>query len=239
MIEPKYEKLTSFIKWAGGKEQELKHIIPLIPAFQNYYEPFVGGGAVFFSIQAHRKFINDKSPELVNLYRVVAQQDCDFFTALDRLLCGWQQVSQLVDKHMTDLLEMYKAYSIDTGSEQAIDQQLLAFIQRHQHQILAMIEPFVQREGANFLREVQRNLFSKTRRMKMLEQRKWKLPEVDIIANLECALKSAFYMHLRYLYNHLQLFELSLDFAVVVFFFVRTYAFTCLLRYKIIGDIAC
>ncbi|TMF44524.1 MAG: DNA adenine methylase, partial [Chloroflexi bacterium] len=56
MIEPKNEKLTSFIKWAGGKEQELKHIIPLIPPFQNYYEPFVGGGAVFFSIQAHRKF---------------------------------------------------------------------------------------------------------------------------------------------------------------------------------------
>ena len=27
MIEPKYEKLTSFIKWAGGKEQELKHNI--------------------------------------------------------------------------------------------------------------------------------------------------------------------------------------------------------------------
>ena len=236
MIEPKNEKLTSFIKWAGGKEQELKHIIPLIPPFQNYYEPFVGGGAVFFSIQAHRKFINDKSPELVNLYRVVAQQDCDFFTALDRLLCGWQQVSQLVDKHMTDLLEMYKAYSIDTGSEQAIDQQLLAFIQRHQHQILAMIEPFVQREGANFLREVQRNLFSKTRRMKMLEQRKWKLPEADIIANLECALKSAFYMHLRYLYNHLQRFELSPGFAAALFFFVRENAYASMFRYNHRGE---
>ena len=128
ILPSKIQKLTSFIKWAGGKEQELKHIIPLIPPFQNYYEPFVGGGAVFFSIQAHRKFINDKSPELVNLYRVVAQQDRDFFTALDLLLCGWQQVSQLVDKHMTDLLEMYKAYSIDTSSEQAIDQQLLAFL---------------------------------------------------------------------------------------------------------------
>ena len=64
----KTEKLTSFLKWAGGKEQELKYILPLIPSFDDYYEPFVGGGAVFFSIQSQRKFINDKSSELYNLY---------------------------------------------------------------------------------------------------------------------------------------------------------------------------
>ncbi len=40
----KYERLPTFIKWAGGKELELKHILPLIPSFNNYYEPFVGGG---------------------------------------------------------------------------------------------------------------------------------------------------------------------------------------------------
>src|SRR5258708_4259160 len=63
---PKSDRLTSFLKWAGGKEQELRYILPLIPSFNNYYEPFVGGGAVFFSIQAPRKFINDKSSELFN-----------------------------------------------------------------------------------------------------------------------------------------------------------------------------
>lgn len=236
MIEPKYEKLASLIKWAGGKEQELKHILPLIPPFQNYYEPFVGGGAVFFSIRAHKKFINDKSPELVNLYRMVAQQDHDLFSALGLLLCGWQQVNQLVDKHVTDLLEMYKAYSMDRCSVQAIEQQLLAFIRQHQHEFLAMIEPFLQTESENFLRELQRNLFSKTRRMKMLEQRKWKLPDVDIIANLECALKSAFYMHLRYLYNHMQRFELSPGFAAALFFFVRENAYASMFRYNHRGE---
>jgi DNA adenine methylase len=59
----------------------------------------------------------------------------------------------------------------------------------------------VARNVENFLLESRRNLLDKTRRMRRLEQWKWLLPERDILANLESALKSAFYMHLRYLYN--------------------------------------
>ena len=54
----------------------------MIPPFRRYYEPFVGGGAVFFSIQAEMKFINDKSAELINLYRMVAEQNSEFFQTL-------------------------------------------------------------------------------------------------------------------------------------------------------------
>src|SRR6266851_2624839 len=106
MIEPTTagEKLAPFIKWAGGKEQELKHILPLVPPFEHYYEPFVGGGAVFFSVLARQPFINDKSPELVNLYRMIARQDDDFFGVLDKLVCSWQEISQLVDARTAGLL---------------------------------------------------------------------------------------------------------------------------------------
>src|SRR5438270_13380682 len=79
----KAERLPSLLKWAGGKEQELRYILPMIPPFHRYYEPFVGGGAVFFSVQAERKFINDKSAELMNLYRMVAEQNTDFFQTLN------------------------------------------------------------------------------------------------------------------------------------------------------------
>src|SRR5437764_7316163 len=103
------ERLTSLLKWAGGKEQELKHILPLIPSFDDYYEPFVGGGAVFFSIQSQRKFINDKSSELYNLYMMVAQQDKEFFRALDILLRGWQSVSEIIAHRALYLINLYKA----------------------------------------------------------------------------------------------------------------------------------
>src|SRR5579884_1676173 len=100
IVYPISSRLFPIIKWAGGKEQELKHILPLIPAsFRHYYEPFVGGGAVYFSIQASRKFINDRSPELYNLYMVVARQDCAFFATLEKLLKGWQRISRIVDEN--------------------------------------------------------------------------------------------------------------------------------------------
>jgi hypothetical protein len=65
------KKLYPILKWAGGKEQELKYIIPRLPEnFSNYYEPFVGGGAVYTALQANEYFINDKSEEFVLEYEI-------------------------------------------------------------------------------------------------------------------------------------------------------------------------
>ena len=59
-------RLSPILKWAGGKEQELKHIHPYMPTkINNYYEPFIGGGAVYFSLESCKMFINDKSHELI------------------------------------------------------------------------------------------------------------------------------------------------------------------------------
>ncbi len=201
-------RLTSFIKWAGGKEQELKHILPLIPPFRRYYEPFVGGGAVYFSIQARQKFINDRSPELYRLYMAVSQQDAAFFETLDILLVGWQQISYLVDEDAPTLLACYKTYTRDGCSQAEMDDALRVFLQNHSAAFMQMFEHLHAHESAHFLLELERNLLSKTRRMKALERKKWALPDEDILANLECALKSAFYMHLRYLYN---LYNLARD----------------------------
>src|SRR5579862_5220057 len=227
MIEPMAtrEKLAPFIKWAGGKEQELKHILPLVPPFEDYYEPFVGGGAVFFSVQAQRAFINDKSPELVNLYRAIARQDDTFFLTLDTLAKGWQEVSQLVDCYTGDLLALYRDCSLERRSVRDGETLLLAFIRRHRATFEGLFNTLLPQEGQHFLRELERNLTGKTRRMKMLEQRKGTLPDADILANLESALKSAFYMHLRHLYNHAPELALSSGRAAAIFYFVRENAY--------------
>ena len=70
------QDLTSakpLLKWAGGKTQLLGEIIPKVPKkYGRYIEPFFGGGAVFFATHPENGIIADSNPELVNLYRSVA-----------------------------------------------------------------------------------------------------------------------------------------------------------------------
>ena len=70
--------LSPIIKWPGGKEKELKYIFSNAPAFNRYFEPFVGGGSVFMGVNAKEYFINDFSSELIELYRNIGSSDKDF-----------------------------------------------------------------------------------------------------------------------------------------------------------------
>jgi DNA adenine methylase len=61
------------LKWAGGKTQMLNDILPRIPtSYGKYIEPFLGGGALFFALQPEKSIIADSNPELINMYRQVA-----------------------------------------------------------------------------------------------------------------------------------------------------------------------
>ena len=66
-------KLSPLVKWSGGKSDEIKHILPHIPPYETYVEPFVGGGALFFHLNPQRAIINDIHPELVKLYKAIGE----------------------------------------------------------------------------------------------------------------------------------------------------------------------
>jgi DNA adenine methylase len=71
------------LKWAGGKTQLLPELLAKTPKkFGKYIEPFFGGGALFFSLRPAGGVIADSNPELVNLYRAVADSVED---VIDRL----------------------------------------------------------------------------------------------------------------------------------------------------------
>lgn len=63
--------MKPILKWAGGKRQLAAKIFELIPFYEGtYYEPFLGGGAIFFDHSPTSAVLNDINAEIVNLYNI-------------------------------------------------------------------------------------------------------------------------------------------------------------------------
>ena len=63
-----------FLKWAGGKSQVLPTLRRFIPrVFKRYFEPFLGGGALYFDLGPVQACLSDANPELINCYNVVKE----------------------------------------------------------------------------------------------------------------------------------------------------------------------
>lgn len=64
--------ITPFLKWAGGKRWLVQKYMEIFPKnFKNYYEPFVGSGAVFFALSPKHAILSDINDELINLFLVM------------------------------------------------------------------------------------------------------------------------------------------------------------------------
>lgn len=84
-------KAKPFLKWAGGKARLAATLSNLLPEeIETYYEPFIGGGALFFHLaQQTRRFrravLNDFNPELANCYEVIRDAVDDLIRQLGAL----------------------------------------------------------------------------------------------------------------------------------------------------------
>jgi len=72
------KKCMPFLRWAGGKRWLLKQLHNYLPVngFNQYHEPFIGGGSVFFHLQPKKAFISDLNEELINTY-IAVQKDVE------------------------------------------------------------------------------------------------------------------------------------------------------------------
>lgn len=86
------ETMKPVIKWAGGKTQLLHHIITMLPTqYNNYFEPFIGGGAVLFHISPASAMINDVNSELINMYTQIKKRPTKVISYLSVLDKGHEQ----------------------------------------------------------------------------------------------------------------------------------------------------
>jgi len=76
IAEHREQKLTvlprPFVKWVGGKSQLLPELVSRMPKqFCRYFEPFVGGGALFFHLRPQNAMLVDRNAEIISAYRVI------------------------------------------------------------------------------------------------------------------------------------------------------------------------
>ena len=105
-IEP--EKVVKpFLRWAGGKTRLIPSLAPHFPRrFKNYYEPFLGAGAVFFAIRQRatgRAFLSDLNAELINAWKVVHEQPDDFLHALNAYVGRGSEADYYVIRDQTPI----------------------------------------------------------------------------------------------------------------------------------------
>lgn len=80
------DETPPFLKWAGGKRWLVeKHNHLLSKDFERYIEPFLGGGAIFFSLRPERAILCDKNEQLISTYSAIKN--------------NWQKVKELLENH--------------------------------------------------------------------------------------------------------------------------------------------
>lgn len=231
--------LKPLLKYPGGKGRELNIISKNLPnSFNNYIEPFVGGGAVYWNINAKKYFINDISKDLILLYKYVKKQDKDFFYELGLINENWQKLKDIVSYNFRNLSKKYYSYKNGTYSNYKLKEQIEKFVNNIGHKLS---EPLFTFNGFNigiFKRQLNNNLFNKMIRIKNNELKyKRKLESSELRDNIECAIKSSYYMHFREIYNTLNSeHNVSLQRRVAIFLFIREYCFSSMFRFNSLGE---
>jgi DNA adenine methylase len=227
-------KLSPIIKWPGGKEKELKYIIPNTPRFDRFYEPFVGGGSVFMGVKANEYYINDFSTELIDLYQCIATSNEQFIEYVQAMNDSWINAANFFYSNET-IVDTFVGYRKGLIGKEELKQFVEAFCKNNEDKIYKIIGSKFSKLPCVLIKEVKTNLFRKMVRMRELEIEKHELPKKDLYDNIETAIKSAVYMNYRHLYNDK---EIAKDRILhcALFFFMRNYAYSGMFRYSSKGD---
>lgn len=229
--------LSPIIKYTGGKEKELPYIIPNLPEFDRYFEPFVGGGSVFMSVEANEYYINDFSWELTDLYKCIKTSDNQFFTYVGDIIKSWGLVKQLFltsKKYLVD--GIYSIFWKGVIRESRVKDMIDTYCEDYKDIIDCVCPDSFKKTNWTFIQELKTNLFRKMKRMKKLDENNTELDLIMADDNIQTAIHSALYMTYRTLYNDEKLTKQDRTLHCALYFFIRNYAYSGMFRYNDNGE---
>ena len=145
----------------------------------------------------------------------------------------------VVENNADELLKIYREYCKQLNDNENIkniklqfNDKIYAFVIRHAEEFNGILSAEFNIEIDNFINEIVKNLISKMNRMYKIENQRNKMNKKDTLDNIECAFKSAFYMHFRHLYNEAENLNIDTSFYTAIFYFIREFCYASMFRYN-------
>ncbi len=190
--------LTPFLKWPGGKSQELAAIARAAPPLiGRFIDPFVGGGSVLLAVPEEiEAWANDAAEDLIELYRAAAEERWAFRHAAEGVAEAWDALRSFEELYRALADEFLEGSSVLAAAS-------IGSRTRGLELALALAGPGLEDV---FRTRLAKDLPSKFHRMRKIQIALGrKLSDPDLLDNVEGAVRAAFYMSIRARYNRSRL----------------------------------
>jgi DNA adenine methylase len=232
-------KIRPLIKWTGGKYDEYSKFSQFIPEFNNYYEPFFGGGGVFFALQPNKKsFLNDKSSDLIKFYSQI--NNSDFKTEMEIYIQSWEQTGKLSKIFVEKLVNTFSLFIQEKTSLYQVNEKSNLFFYNIDIQSFSpLFDAEFCLNVSEFKTALINSILDKTQRIKKIcikENRVFNNAELS--EHLETGLKSGLFLYLRSIMNKCNLgtLKLSAQKEVATWYFVREFCYASMFRFNAKGE---
>ncbi len=120
-----------FVKWVGGKRQLIPIIKEYMPKnYKAYYEPFVGGGALFFELSPSKAILNDINKALITAYTSVKDTPTALINCLKQLDANIPEEKDLIKAYFYQIRERFNKKLV-TQTYDTESAALLIYLNKH------------------------------------------------------------------------------------------------------------
>lgn len=208
--------MKPLFKYPGGKSAEYKYFKKFFPIFNIYVEPFLGGGAVFWAINAKEYLINDFSKELISIYLYTKEQDTEFLSLVEEIGRIWNKKT-IYMPYMSSVLKGNLKLSEDYSYRMATSLlQEFSLISRDPYQLNLYLKESLKRKITSLERVSKKEII-----------RNWEDNALGVLG-------SAIYTYLRNIYNHTS-FSSTPKLKTALYLYLREYSYSSMFRYNAAG----
>ncbi|MDR0340855.1 MAG: DNA adenine methylase [Mycoplasmataceae bacterium] len=222
MIEKEF-RYKPLIKWTGGKFREYKFFEKFLPKNINtYYEPFFGGGGVFFHLLPEHSCINDLSSDLILFYKninnEIFQKHCYYLND------DWDDITEFSKNFSQKYFEKFREFT----QTETFDKEN---VKKHLKEILSY-KQFNNNKLKNDLFDF---ILDKTSRINGIFIKEKKIfTDKENMEHIETSICHGFYYNIRESYNKMTLDKDNLYTPTYLSYwlFIREFCWGSMFRYN-------